>query len=182
MRRGYSRETYLELVRQIRLKLPQVALSSDFICGFCGETEDEFQETLTLLEEVKYNVGYLFPYSMREKTTAHRRFQDDVPQGIKIDRLNRLLVVYRRNAKTINEGFVGQKQLILIEGATKKNPEDQVFGRNDSNIKVIVPRSFSGSFLHNGDYVAVEITNANSQVLHGRPLDITTLQEFHRKM
>ena len=181
MRRGYSREAYLELVRQIRLKLPQVALSSDFICGFCGETEEEFQQTLTLLDEVKYNVGYLFPYSMREKTTAHRRFQDDVPHDIKIDRLNRMVEVYRKNAKIINEGYIGQKQLILIEGSSKKKPDDQVFGRNDFNIKVIVPRSFGGHFLKNGDYVAVRILDANSQVLQGMPLEITTLQEFNKQ-
>lgn len=66
MRRGYTREAYLELVKQIRQIVPEVSLSSDFICGFCGETEEEFQDTLTLIDEVKYNVAYLFPYSMRE--------------------------------------------------------------------------------------------------------------------
>lgn len=66
MRRGYTREAYLDLVKEIRQSLPDVALSSDFICGFCGETDDEFADTLTLMEQVKYNVAYLFAYSMRE--------------------------------------------------------------------------------------------------------------------
>ncbi|CAH1955497.1 unnamed protein product [Acanthoscelides obtectus] len=83
MRRGYTREAYLELVRSIRLKLPDVALSSDFICGFCGETDEEFEDTLSLMEEVRYNQAYLFAYSMRERTTAHRRFKDDVPPDVK---------------------------------------------------------------------------------------------------
>lgn len=66
MRRGYSREAYLDLIRHVREVLPEVAISSDFICGFCGETEDEFLDTFTLLKEVKYNFAYIFPYSMRE--------------------------------------------------------------------------------------------------------------------
>lgn len=83
MRRGYTRETYTELIQHIRRLIPEVAFSSDFICGFCGETEEEFQDTISLLEEIKYNNAYLFPYSMREKTTAHRRLDDDVPLDTK---------------------------------------------------------------------------------------------------
>lgn len=83
MRRGYTREAYVELIEHIRHLIPEVALSSDFICGFCGETEEEFEDTISLLEEIKYNSAYLFPYSMREKTTAHRRFMDDVSLKVK---------------------------------------------------------------------------------------------------
>lgn len=83
MRRGYTREAYVELIQHIRHHMPQVALSSDFICGFCGETDEEFEDTITLMEEVQYNTAFLFPYSMREKTTAHRRFKDDVPPEVK---------------------------------------------------------------------------------------------------
>lgn len=73
MRRGYTREAYLELIDHVREILPNVAFSSDFICGFCGETDSEFQDTLSLIEKVQYNSAFLFMYSMREKTTAHRR-------------------------------------------------------------------------------------------------------------
>lgn len=83
MRRGYTREAYVELIQHIRNLIPEVSLSSDFICGFCGETDEEFQDTITLLEEIKYNNAFLFPYSMREKTTAHRRFTDDIPVDVK---------------------------------------------------------------------------------------------------
>lgn len=83
MRRGYTREAYIDLIKHIRNLIPDVALSSDFICGFCGETDEEFEDTVSLMNEIKYNTAFLFPYSMREKTTAHRRYQDNVPADIK---------------------------------------------------------------------------------------------------
>lgn len=86
MRRGYTREAYIDLIDHVRRLLPEVAFSSDFICGFCGETDEEFEDTITLLDEIKYNNAYLFPYSMREKTTAHRRYTDDVPHDVKKQR------------------------------------------------------------------------------------------------
>jgi tRNA A37 methylthiotransferase MiaB len=87
MRRNHTREAYLELIDHIRDKIPGVALSSDFICGFCDETEEEFAETLSLLERVRYDMAFLFAYSMREKTHAHRRMQDNVPESVKKRRL-----------------------------------------------------------------------------------------------
>lgn len=116
MRRGYTREAYMELVNKIRDSLPGVALSSDFICGFCGETDEEFSDTLTLMETVKYNVAYLFAYSMREKTTAHRRYNDDVPEEVKQQRLLEMVKAFRENAADLNATSVGQNQQILIEG------------------------------------------------------------------
>lgn len=120
MRRGYTRETYLELAEHIRAMLPGVALSSDFIAGFCGETEEEFADTVTLMERVKYNVAYVFAYSMREKTTAHRRLIDDVPKDTKIARLQVLAQVYRDGADELNAKCIGQHQLILIEGVSRE--------------------------------------------------------------
>lgn len=116
MRRGYTREAYLELVERIRNILPNVVLSSDFICGFCGETDEEFIDTVTLMEHVKYNIAYLFAYSMREKTTAHRRFTDDIPQEVKIKRLQELAKIYRSGADGLHSKLIGQHQLILVEG------------------------------------------------------------------
>jgi tRNA A37 methylthiotransferase MiaB len=97
MRRNHTREAYLELITRIRTIIPDVALSSDFICGFCDETEEEFQDTLSLLEEVKYDMAYLFAYSMREKTHAHRRMQDNVPQDVKKRRLIEMIDTFKRN-------------------------------------------------------------------------------------
>lgn len=138
MRRGYSREAYLELVQHIRELLPNVGLSSDFICGFCGETEEEFQDTVTLIQQVQYNVAYLFAYSMREKTTAHRRYKDDVPVNVKNERLRRMVNAFREEATKLHRRMEGQEQLILIEGKSKRS-DTHWFGRNDANIKVIVP-------------------------------------------
>lgn len=83
MRRNHTREAYLNLIQKIKQKIPGVALSSDFICGFCGETEAEYEDTHSILEIVRYDLAFLFAYSMREKTHAHRKMVDDVPEDIK---------------------------------------------------------------------------------------------------
>ena len=83
MRRNHTRESYLELIKHMRKKIPGVALSSDFICGFCDETESEFEDTLSMIKTVRYDLAFLFAYSMREKTHAHRRMVDSVPEDVK---------------------------------------------------------------------------------------------------
>ncbi|XP_043653594.1 CDK5RAP1-like protein [Drosophila teissieri] len=188
MRRGYSREAYLELVQHIRQFLPNVGLSSDFICGFCGETEAEFQDTVSLIQQVQYNVAYLFAYSMREKTTAHRRYKDDVPLNVKNERLQRMVQVFREGATQLHRKMEGQEQLILVEGKSKRS-DAHWFGRNDANIKVIVPnidvpisgdptakRSFGV-----GDFLAVRIEESNSQVLKGTPLELSSISDYHSR-
>jgi tRNA-N(6)-(isopentenyl)adenosine-37 thiotransferase enzyme MiaB len=185
MRRGYTREAYLELVDHIRYLLPEVSLSSDFICGFCGETDEEFADTISLMELVKYNTAYLFPYSMREKTAAHRRYSDDVPAEIKQKRLEMMIKTYRTHAERLNRAQIGHLQLVLIEGHSKRS-RSQLAGRNDQNIKVIVPTGEvpqkdgrNGKDLGPGDYVVVQINAATSQVLKGIPLYHTTLVDYH---
>ncbi|XP_010153676.1 PREDICTED: CDK5 regulatory subunit-associated protein 1, partial [Eurypyga helias] len=138
MRRGYTREAYLELVHHVRESIPGVSLSSDFIAGFCGETEEDHQQTVALLREVRYNIGFLFAYSMRQKTRAHHRLQDDVPAGVKQRRLEELIAVFREEATRANEAMVGQPQLVLVEGPSKRSASE-LCGRNDGNIKVIFP-------------------------------------------
>ena len=97
MRRNHTREVYLDLIERIRTKIPGVALSSDFICGFCDETEQEYEDTLSLLETVKYDMAFLFAYSMREKTHAHRKMQDNVPEPVKKQRLTQMIETFKRN-------------------------------------------------------------------------------------
>ncbi|GAB0097998.1 CDK5RAP1-like protein [Sergentomyia squamirostris] len=178
MRRGYTRETYLELIERVRNILPNVALSSDFILGFCGETHAEFDETLSLIQAVRYNVAYIFPYSMREKTTAHRRYQDDVPEDTKLSRMKSCIDIFRRTATDLNSEMIGQEQLILIEGDSRRSSKD-VYGRNDGNIKVIIPKiSLDSKSISPGDYIAVRITSASSQVLKGIPLRHTSIRDF----
>uniref|UniRef100_A0A667G2N1 Mitochondrial tRNA methylthiotransferase CDK5RAP1 n=1 Tax=Lynx canadensis TaxID=61383 RepID=A0A667G2N1_LYNCA len=163
MRRGYSREAYVELVHHIRESIPGVSLSSDFIAGFCGETEEDHLQTVSLLREVQYNMGFLFAYSMRQKTRAYHRLKDDVPEEVKLRRLEELITVFREEATKANMASVGCTQLVLVEGHSKRSATD-LCGRNDGNLKVIFPNvevedvSNSGVRVRAqpGDYVLVK--------------------------
>lgn len=185
MRRGYTREAYLELIHHVRDILPNIHFSSDFIAGFCGETEEEFQDTLSLMQSVKYNKAFLFAYSMREKTTAHRRLKDDVESSVKNERIRRMVTVFRTEAEKLNKSQIGQLQLVLIEGPSKRSDEF-LQGKNDGNTRVIVPTmeapiakySDTKRPVKNGDYVVVEIHSANSNSLIGTPLYHSSIVEF----
>uniref|UniRef100_A0A4W5K723 Mitochondrial tRNA methylthiotransferase CDK5RAP1 n=1 Tax=Hucho hucho TaxID=62062 RepID=A0A4W5K723_9TELE len=188
MRRGYSREAYLELVDNIKRIIPGVSLSSDFISGFCGETEEDHLQTLSLIREVRYNVGFLFAYSMRKKTHAFHRLQDDVPAEVKQRRLEELISMFREEATKVNSALLGSTQLVLVEGESKRSAQD-LCGRNDGNVKVIFPRQEVGgqptdtgtdthtSPINPGDYVLVKIESANSQSLRGHALSHTSLSD-----
>ncbi|XP_033228686.1 CDK5RAP1-like protein [Belonocnema kinseyi] len=185
MRRGYTREAYLELIQHVRNIIPNVYLSSDFIAGFCGETESEFEDTLSLMQIVKYNYAYLFAYSMREKTAANRRYNDDVEEWVKKRRLQKMNEIYRTEVKKLNDAQIGQQQLILIEGVSKRNSQHLV-GRNDGNVRVIISNCTvqeNKSSVHTrkvvpGDYVVVQISDANSQTLRGIPLYFSSISDF----
>ncbi|XP_032897513.1 mitochondrial tRNA methylthiotransferase CDK5RAP1 [Amblyraja radiata] len=184
MRRGYTRESYLELVERIREIITGVSLSSDFIAGFCGETEDDHLQTIALLRQVRYNVGYLFAYSMRKKTHAYHRLADSVPAVVKQRRLEELIAVFREEATKLNTELIGTDQIVLVEGASKRS-KVELCGRNDGNIKVIfpnlvIPCDWSSDMLVSikpGDYISVQITSANSQSLKGIPICLTTLSK-----
>lgn len=146
MRRGYSREAYLELIDDVRRLIPDVAISSDFIAGFCGETEEEHLDTISLMEKVQFDQAFMFAYSMRGKTHAHRTMQDDVPADVKNRRLNEVISTFRREVQLRNnEVEVGRLRLVLVEGESKKStPENRTFsGRTDQNKRVVFP---AGSF------------------------------------
>ena len=158
---SYTREAYLELVQKIRDILPNVSLTSDFISGYCGETEEDHKETLSLMKIVKYDMAYMFAYSMREKTHAHRTQVDDVPNEVKKRRLNEVIDTYRETVKEKSLSLKGTEQLVLIEGNSNKR-EEYLFGRSDCNKKVSIPdvpvldrRSGQMSKIKAGDYVAV---------------------------
>ncbi|XP_074868035.1 mitochondrial tRNA methylthiotransferase CDK5RAP1 [Carettochelys insculpta] len=184
MRRGYAREAYLELVQHVRESIPGVTLSSDFIAGFCGESEADHQQTVSLLRQVRYNMGFLFAYSMRQKTQAYHRLQDDVPAKVKHRRLEELIAVFREEAGRANGAMVGHSQLVLVEGPSKRSAAE-LCGRNDGNLRVVFPDTEledgpgSGAAVRAqpGDYVLVKITSASSQTLKGTLLRRTTLRE-----
>ncbi|XP_069740744.1 mitochondrial tRNA methylthiotransferase CDK5RAP1 isoform X3 [Narcine bancroftii] len=184
MRRGYTREAYLELVEHVRKIIPGVSLSSDFIAGFCGETEDDHLQTISLLRQVQYNVGYLFAYSLRKKTHAHHKMKDSVPAVVKQRRLEELIAVFREEATKLNTELVGTEQVVLVEGASKRS-KVELCGRNDANIKVIIPNLVipcdwspdMHASIRPGDYISVQITSASSQSLKGTPIYFTTLNK-----
>ncbi|CAL9704414.1 unnamed protein product [Knipowitschia caucasica] len=173
MRRGYTREAYLELVENIKRVIPGVSLSSDFISGFCGETEEDHQQTLSLIRAVGYNIGFLFAYCMRKKTHAYHRLDDNVPPEVKQRRLAQCIDVFREEAARINTSLIGSTQLVLVEGESKRSSAD-LCGRTDANMKVIFPKEdilapgFNKSSIKTGDYVLVKIHSATSQTLRGR--------------
>jgi len=154
MRRGYTREAYLTLVDDVKRIIGNedddddyVAFSSDFITGFCHETEEEHEDTIKLMQEVKYDQAYMFAYSMREKTNAHRTMVDDVPSDVKQRRLQEVISVFRTNVQERNEMLeVGRLRLVLVEGEArrkKKNDSEVVgrmwSGRTDQNKRVVFP-------------------------------------------
>ncbi|XP_052751187.1 mitochondrial tRNA methylthiotransferase CDK5RAP1 [Galleria mellonella] len=185
MRRGYTRHAYLQLVHHVTHAIPGVGLSTDMICGFCGETEEEFQETLSLMQLVDYNVAFLFPYSMREKTTAYRRYKDDVPEQVKKERHSRMIELYRKKSQLLNEAEIGNTHLVLVESIVKKT--GQILGRNELYIKVlfdqteILAQDGGRRAVTPGDYVAVKIVGAKSSVLSGIPLYHTSIRDFYRE-
>jgi MiaB/RimO family radical SAM methylthiotransferase len=139
MKRGYSREAYLELVHQIWDIIPDVALSSDFIAGFCDETEEEHKDTVSLLQHVQYEQAFLFAYSLREKTYADRRLEDNVPPTVKQSRLQELIDTFRREVHKKNERIeVGKFRLVLVEGKSKRQ-DDTWSGRTDQNKRIFFP-------------------------------------------
>lgn len=106
--------------------------------GFCGETEEDHAETLSLVEAVGYDMAYMFAYSMRDKTHAHHNYEDDVPEPVKQRRLAELIDTFRRTTGPNYEAQLGSTQLVLIEGPSKRNPEEELSGRNDRGHKVVV--------------------------------------------
>lgn len=181
MRRGYTIQAYYQLVQKIRKIIPGVALTSDFIVGFCGESDGDFEQTVSLLRSVGYHKCFIFPYSLREKTGAHRRLKDDVPQEVKIWRFNHLRDIYRSMLLNVHNSYIGTTQKVLVTGDSKRSSQD-FQGTADCGVKVIFTKrnltDTSGNMtqVKPGDYVNVEISSASTEVLKGTPLNITTLQ------
>ena len=119
MRRGYTREAYLDLVARARRDIPGVALSSDFISGFCGETEEEHADTVSLMHLVGYEKAFMFAYSMREKTAAARHLNDDVPEHVKKRRLAEVIDAQRAGAEAANALEIGRVHCVLVEGGRR---------------------------------------------------------------
>ena len=162
MNRGYDRATYLDRIQAIRNIIPGCAISTDIITGFCGETADEHEDTLSLMREVQFDYAYMFKYSERPKTLAERKFEDDVPNEVKTERIQEIIALQTQHSLYWNQQQIGQVQEILVEGPSKKS-EAQFCGRNTRNAMVVFDRGSA----QKGDYVKVQITDCNSATLFG---------------
>jgi tRNA-2-methylthio-N6-dimethylallyladenosine synthase len=166
MNRTYDREWYLERIAAIRRYMPDCGISTDIITGFCGETEEQHQDTLSLMEEVKFDMSYMFFYSERPGTLAAKKFKDDIPEEVKKRRLQEVINLQNRLSLESNQKDIGKICKVLIE-KTSKRSEDDLCGRNDQNKMVIFPRGNHKV----GEYVNVKITSCSSAVLLGEVVE-----------
>jgi len=162
MKRGYTREWYLNRIDAIRKYIPDCAISTDMISGFCGETEENHRDTLQLMEKVGYDFAYMFMYSERPNTFAAKNFEDDIDEEIKKKRLNEVIALQQKLSLQSNEKDVGKVFEVLVEGFSKKSQE-RLFGRNSQN-KVIV---FDKEDAKIGEYVNVKVNSCTSATLLG---------------
>ncbi len=162
MNRAYTREWYLERIDAIKRIIPDCAISTDIITGFCGETEAEHEDTLSLMDSVQYDFAYMFKYSERPKTLAERRFADDVPEDVKGRRLNEIIEKQLASALASNKRQIGTIQKVLIEGKSKRSDE-HLCGRTSRNSMVIFPKLDC----EKGQYVMVRIDECTSATLMG---------------
>ncbi|MDO4545063.1 MAG: tRNA (N6-isopentenyl adenosine(37)-C2)-methylthiotransferase MiaB [Bacillota bacterium] len=162
MNRKYTREQYLELVRKLREAVPRITISTDIIVGFPGETEEDFQQTLSLVREVKYDSAFTFLYSMRPGTPA-AKYDDQIPEDVKHERFNRLVDAVNDASMEKNSAYVGRMEKVLVDGASKKD-ENTLTGRTEG-FKLV---DFSGDMSLTGQLIDVEITEGKTFSLRGR--------------
>lgn len=168
MNRLHTREEYLELVRNIKEIIPDCTVSQDMITGFPTETEEDHQDTLSLMKEIKYDYGYMYAYSERPGTAAARNMKDDVPQEVKNRRLTEIIALQREHSHFRSKQQLGKTVEVLVEGSSKKSDLDWM-GRNSQSFVVVFPKENYKI----GDFVNVEITDCTSGTLIGRPLGLS---------
>lgn len=165
MNRKYTREWYLDRIAAIRRYMPDCAITTDLIVGFCGETEEDHLLTLSLMREVGYESAYMFKYSERPNTFSARHFADDVPDEVKGRRLNEIIALQNELSVESNRRDVGKEFTILVEGESKRSAE-QLCGRTSQNKMVVFDRGDHKA----GDYVRVRITGSSSATLFGEEI------------
>ena len=165
MNRHYDRQWYMERVAAIRRIIPDCGLSTDIFCGFHSETEEDHQLSLSLMEECAYDSAFMFKYSEREGTYASKHLEDDIPEGVKIRRLNEIIALQNRLSSEANARAVGKEYEVLVEGVSKRS-RDQLFGRTEQN-RVVV---FNRGNHHVGELVKVRIMSSTSATLLGEEI------------
>lgn len=166
MNRKYTVEWYLSRVKAIRELVPDCGLSTDIFVGYHGETEADHEESLRIMREVGYDSAFMFKYSERPGTYASKHLPDDVPEDVKIRRLNELIMVQNENSARANHAEVGNIREVLVEGPSKRSRE-QLCGRTEQNKMVV----FDKGNHHIGEYVKVRITGSTSATLFGEAVD-----------
>lgn len=165
MNRKYTREWYLDRIAAIRRIVPDCAISTDLFCGFHSETEEDYQETLSLMREVGYDSAYLFKYSERPGTYAAKHLEDDVPEDVKVRRLQGMIDLQNKLSEESNKRDIGKTFEVLVEGFSKRSRE-QLFGRTSQN-KVVI---FDKGDYKVGQFVNVRVTGATSATLFGESI------------
>jgi tRNA-2-methylthio-N6-dimethylallyladenosine synthase len=173
MRRPYTRDQYLKLIDTMREIIPGVSLSTDIIAGFCDETEEEHEATMSLMKIVEYDLAYMFAYSERERTLAARKYQDNVPEDVKKRRLSEIIQQQMSIQEKNNKDEVGKRHLVLVEWTSKKS-DQQLSGRTDTNKMAV----FDRRDFQKGDYVEVEVTDYTSATLIAKPIQKSSISEF----
>lgn len=166
MRRGYTREWFLDRVAKIRELIPDCGISTDIFCGFHGEGEAEFEETLSIMREIKFDSAFLFKYSERPGTFAAKHLADEVPEEVKLERLQRMIDLQQEIQAQENKKDIGKEFVVLVEGFSKKS-RDQYFGRTQQN-KVVV---FDKANHHIGEFVKVVVDDVSSATYIGHALE-----------
>ncbi len=162
MNRRYTREWYLDRIKAIRSRIPDCGISTDMFTGFHNETEEDFQQTLSLMREVGFDSSFMFKYSERPGTLAARTMPDNVPEDVKIDRLNRMIALQNELSQESNRRDIGKTFDVLVEGVSKRSKE-QMVGRNQQNKTLVFPRGECRI----GDTVRVKVVSVSSATLIG---------------
>ncbi len=165
MNRGYTREWYLGRMAAINRIIPNCGISTDIITGFCSETEEDHQQTISLMKEIKYDYAYMFSYSERPKTLAERKYKDDVAEVVKKRRLAEIIELQRMNSGIKTLLGIGQVHEVLVEGFSKKSNE-MLMGRNSQNTVVVFPKQN----YKKGDYVNILAKSCTTSTLIGEPV------------
>jgi tRNA-2-methylthio-N6-dimethylallyladenosine synthase len=168
MNRTYTREWYTAKIDRIREIIPECGISSDLIAGFCSETEEEHRETLSLMEYSRYDFSYMFFYSERPGTLASRRYQDDIPDEVKLRRLDEIVKLQNRLSRESNLKDLGKTFIVLIEGDSKKS-KDEWKGRSSQNKVIVFPKK--GADFKKGDYARVKVNNCTGATLLGEAIN-----------
>ena len=163
MRRTYTAEEYRSLVLKLRERIPDIALTTDIIVGFCGETDAEFMETYRMMADIRYDSAFMFKYSEREGTLAHKALPDDVPETVKGERLEQIIELQESISADINSAAVGDTVAVLVEGESRRDA-DRYHGKTEGFKTTVFPKADSGI----GEVVSVRIDNTTAHTLIGQ--------------